>query len=94
MDFNSEDAPNIIVLNDEDGNEVQFEFLDLMEFAERKFVVLLPTDDDADEVVILEVDESGDDEEESYVGIEDPDLLNTLYEMFKDKFRDVFNFTD
>ncbi len=94
MDFNSEDAPNIIILNDEDGNEVQFEFLDLMEFAERKFVVLLPTDDDADEVVILEVDESGDDEEESYVGIEDPDLLNTLYEMFKDKFRDVFNFTD
>ena len=94
MDFNSEDAPNIIILNDEDGNEVQFEFLDLMEFAERKFVVLLPTDDDADEVVILEVDESGDDEEESYVGIEDPDLLNTLYEMFKDKFRDVFNFKD
>ena len=94
MNYFDEDMPNIIILNDEDGNEVQFEFLDLMEFAERKFVVLLPTDDDADEVVILEVDESGDDEEESYVGIEDPDLLNILYEMFKEKFKDVFNFTD
>lgn len=94
MNYFDEDMPNIIILNDEDGNEVQFEFLDLMEFAERKFVVLLPTDDDADEVVILEVDESGDDEEESYVSIEDPDLLNILYEMFKEKFKDVFNFTD
>ena len=55
-----ENISNIIVLNDENGNEVQFEFLDLIEYDSEEYVVLLPTGDseDADEVVILKVEDT------------------------------------
>ena len=37
-----EELSNIIILNDENGNEVQFEFLDLIEYDSEEYVVLLP----------------------------------------------------
>ena len=82
---------NIIVLNDEDGNEVEFEFLDLIEYQDKEYVVLLPVDDEDDEVVILML-EPGD--EESYVSVEDDQVLQAVFEIFKEKFKDEFNFTD
>ena len=35
----NEEVDNIIVLNDEDGNEVRFEFLDLVELDDEEYVV-------------------------------------------------------
>ena len=48
-----QELDNILVLNDEEGNEVEFEFLDLIEYEGEEYVVLLPHDEeeDADEVV-------------------------------------------
>ena len=34
---------NIIILNDENDNEVEFEFLDLIDYNGDEFVILLPT---------------------------------------------------
>lgn len=87
-----EELDNIIVLNDENGNEVNFEFLDLIEYSNEEFVILLPCDEAA-EVVILKV-ENIDSDEESYVSVDDENLLNTVFEIFKDKFKDEFNFID
>lgn len=36
------DEDNIITLNDENGNEVEFEFLDLIPYRQNEYVVLLP----------------------------------------------------
>ena len=36
------DEENLIVLNDEDGNEIEFEFLDLISYRQKEYVVLLP----------------------------------------------------
>lgn len=89
------EANNIIILNDEEGNEVQFEFLDLIELEEEEYVVLLPVEEDAEEVVILKVEDSEEDEEmENYVSIEDEEVLNKVFEIFKEKFKDEFNFID
>jgi hypothetical protein len=44
-------------------------------------------------VVILEI-EPVDEENENYLAIEDTALLETLYEMFKEKFKDYFTFED
>ena len=33
---------NIITLNDEDGNEIKFEFLDLISYRQKDYVVMLP----------------------------------------------------
>ena len=92
-----EELDNIIVLNDEEGNEVKFEFLDLIQLDDEEYVILLTNDMDEDsegEVVILKVEDSEDEEEESYVSVEDEDVLNKVFNMFKDKFKDEFNFVD
>ncbi len=94
---NGEELDNIIILNDENGNEVKFEFLDLMEYEGEEYIILLPTEEeeDNDEVVILKVEDVEDDPDmETYVSIDDEDTLNAVFEMFKEKFKDEFNFID
>ena len=93
---NEEELDNIITLNDEDGNEVEFEFLDLIEYEGEEYVVLLPTEeeDDAGEVLILKLEDTDSEEEESYVSVEDEDVLNKVFEIFKEKFKDEFNFVE
>lgn len=87
---------NIIMLNDEEGNSVCFEFLDLIDYLGKEYVVLYPcdNDDDAGEVVILEVEDSGCSDEERYISVEDMDTLNAVFGIFKEKFKDEFNFVD
>ena len=92
-----EEVDNIVILNDEEGNEVQFEFLDLIEYNEEEYVILLPVEDEISEepgeVVILKVESTSEDEE-SYVSVEDEEVLNKVFEIFKDKFKDEFDFVD
>ena len=95
----NEEVDNIIVLNDEDGNEVRFEFLDLVELDDEEYVILLPVIDDGveeeGEVVILKVEDTDEDsEEESYVSVEDEEILNKVFEIFKERFKDDFDFVD
>lgn len=97
MEGLDEELDNIIILNDENGNEVKFEFLDLMEYEGEEYIILLPTEEgeDNDEVVILKVEDVEDDPDmETYVSIDDEDTLNAVFEMFKEKFKDEFNFID
>ena len=91
-----EDLSNIIILHDENGDEVQFEFLDLIEYDSEEYVVLLPLaeEDDSGEVVILKVEPTENPEEDSYVSVSDDDVLMTVFEIFKEKFKDEFNFED
>lgn len=91
---------NIIILNDEEGQETKFEFLDLVELDDEEYVVLLPVEETSEEepgeVVILKVEDtdSEDSDEESYVSVEDEEVLNKVFEIFKDKFKDEFDFVD
>lgn len=99
MDENNipeEELDNIIILNDEDGKEVKFEFLDLVELDGEEYVVLLPAEEDEEEgeVVILKVEDTESEEEESYVSVDDEETLNKVFEIFKEKFKDEFNFID
>lgn len=98
--YEGEELDNVVILNDEDGNEVQFEFLDLVELDDEEYVVLLPIteegegEEDEGEVVILKVEDSEDEEEESYVSVEDEEILNRVFEVFKERFKDDFDFVD
>lgn len=95
-----EELDNILVLNDEEGNEVEFEFLDIIEYEGEEYVVLLPVEeedtDEAGEVVILKLEDTDNEEsdEESYVSVDDEEVLNKVFELFKEKFKDEFNFVD
>ena len=94
-----EEFNNIIILNDENGNEVKFEFLDLIEYESEEYVVLLPVleegQEDDGEVVILKVDDSEENnDEESYISVDNEETLTAVFEIFKEKFKEEFNFTD
>ena len=94
----NEELDNIVILNDENGEEVKFEFLDLIELDDEEYVVLLPMvedDEEEGEVVILKVEDTDEDsEEESYISVEDETVLNKVFEIFKEKFKDDFDFVD
>lgn len=89
-----EELSNIILLNDDEGNQVPFEFLDLVEYEGGEYAVLLPAGDEEDdgEVVILQVVDDGNGETESYLAVEDEGALTAVFEIFKEKFKDEFNF--
>lgn len=93
----TDDFENIIALTDENGDEVNFEFLDLIEYNGEEFAVLLPADDeaeDADMVVILKVVDSENEDESEFVGIEDDALVQAVFEIFKERAQEDFEFVD
>ena len=100
MDENMEELDNIIVLNNENGEEVKFEFLDLVDLDDEQYVVLLPLaegdgEEEEGEVVILKLEDTDEDsDEESYVSVEDEEILMKVFNIFKEKFKDDFNFVD
>ena len=96
-DFDEDDEEyidNIITLTAEDGREVDFEFLDLIEYEENEYVVLLSVDEEEDEVTILRVSSDDDSDEENYEGVQDEDTLRAVFEIFKEQNSDNFNFVD
>lgn len=86
------DEEELFVLNDEDGNEIKFEFLDLIELENENYVVLYPIENEAEEVVILRVQET-EGEQDEYLSV-DEKTLQAVYAIFKEKFKDVYDFQD
>lgn len=88
---------NIIVLTDEDGVDVEFEFCASIEYEGNEYVVLLPVDDEEGEVVILQVleaENADEDDEATYVSVEDDDVLQAVFDLFKEQAGDEFDFAD
>ena len=88
-----EEETTILTLTDEDGESIDFEYLDSVDYEGKEYLVLMPADEEANEIVILEV-EPVDEENENYLAVEDEAVLNAVYEMFKEKFQDVLTFED
>jgi uncharacterized protein YrzB (UPF0473 family) len=85
---------DVIVLEDEDGNEIEFELGDKLVYEGKEYVVLLPLEEDDNGIVILEYQEGGDEEGDLYLDVEDEDVLNAVFDMFKEKYADEFDFVD
>ena len=86
-----EEEEGVLLLTDENGEETAFEYLDCIEYEGKEYLVLMPMEEEDGEVVILEV-EPVDEEIENYLAVEDEALLNTIFEIFKEKFQDVLEF--
>ena len=85
-----DDGIETIELEDEDGVKTQFELLDVIEYRGRDYIAVLPPDDDST-VIIMEMEENGD-EEQRFLPVEDEALVQKIYELFKDRNRDLFQF--
>jgi uncharacterized protein YrzB (UPF0473 family) len=88
-----EEESSILTLTDENGVDNDFEYLDCIEYKGKEYLVLMPVDTVETEIVILEV-EPVDEENENYLAVEDEKLLNAVYDIFKEKYKDVLTFED
>ncbi|MBR4635625.1 MAG: DUF1292 domain-containing protein [Clostridia bacterium] len=69
-----------LILIDEDDNEIEFDLLDKFEFEGSTFLVLLPVDDDSDEVEYVILRDAG---EGALAGIDDEDQLDRVFAEYK-----------
>lgn len=88
-----EEEASVLSLTDENGQEVEFEYLDCIEYLGKEYLVLMPIEDQSTEIIILEV-EPVDEENENYLSVQDEDILNAVYGIFKEKYEDVLTFED
>ena len=88
-----EEQSNILTLTDENGVDTDFEYLDSVEYEGKEYLVLMPAEEIATEIVILEV-EPVDEENENYLSVSDEKILNTVYGIFKERYKDVLTFED
>lgn len=88
-----EEETSVLTLTDENGVDTQFEYLDCITYNEKEYLVLLPAEEDAFEIVILEV-QPVDEEHENYIAVEDEAVLDAVYSIFKDRFKDILTFED
>jgi uncharacterized protein YrzB (UPF0473 family) len=91
--LNEEEEVSILTLTDDKGNDVDFEYLDCIEYNGKEYLVLMPMDEESTEIVILEI-EPVDEENENYLAVEDEAVLNAVYGVFKEKYKDVLTFED
>jgi len=94
----NEELDDLITLTDENGEEISFEFIDLIEYQGKEYVVLLPEiedeNEDEGEVLILEVQAGETEDDEVYVSVESEEILDAVFEIFKDRFKEEFEFDD
>lgn len=92
-DLIAEEQTSIITLTDENGVDTDFAFMDCIEYQGKEYLALLPAEEGSNEVVILEV-EPVDEENENYIAIEDEAVLEAVYEILKDHYKDILTFED
>lgn len=91
-----EEQGNIIELIDENGNSVSFDLVMSFDYEGKRYAALLPVDNvdgvGEDEVVILEVVRGKG--AESFVSIENPILLDEVFNEFLDLFDEMIDKDD
>ena len=88
-----EEEVSVLTLTDENGNDVEFEYMDCIEYGGKEYLVLMPVEDESGEIVILEI-EPVDEENENYLSVDDEAVLNAVYGIFKEKYKDILNFEE
>ena len=86
-----EEESSILTLTDENGEDTNFEYLDCVEYEGIEYLVLMP--EETSEIVILAV-EPVDEENENYLSVEDTAVLDAVYGIFKERYKDVLQFED
>ena len=85
----------ILEFEDENGNVEKYEFLDMIGYKGADYAVLLPVPENEEEAVnvyIFEVVEELDSDTDTYVGLDDQQLIDEVYAVFMEKHKDDFNF--
>ena len=84
---------NIITLKDASGTDVEFKMLDQFTHKDRTYVVLMPHSESTTQVSIFEVVPTKDEGVDGLLGVT-PEQTNILFEIFKVRNKDKFNFVE
>lgn len=87
---------NIIVLHDEEGNDVEYHYLEEVFYKNKTYIVLVPEDEIATpggHVVIVEYITDGPEEGMIY-SVEDDEVLTAVFDVFKEDYSDIFTFKE
>ena len=93
LDNLPEEEESQITLTGEDGEAITFAYLDCLTYQDPEYLVLMPTDTEETQIVILEI-QPVDEENETYLPVEDEAVLDAVYGMFKEKYKDMLTFED
>ena len=93
MENEEMEESGILTLTDENGQDVDFEYLDCLTYEDKEYLILMPADAPATEIVILEV-VPVDEENENYLAVEDEAILDAVYGLFKEKYKDILTFEE
>ena len=88
-----EEDESILTLTDENGEDMEFEYLDCIEYQANEYLILMPVDEETNEIVILQI-QPVDEENENYLAVEDEAVLDAVYAIFKERYKDVLTFAD
>lgn len=95
--FNTEEEEldTTVVLTDDEGNEYPYDIADYIELEDKEYVVLVPQDEEDEEVVIMRVEQE-DEETDQFLPEDDEDILQKVFDIFKERFEDddEYEFTD
>lgn len=84
---------NIITLKDASGTDVEFKMLDQFNYEKRRYVVLMPHNESTTQVSIFEVVPTKEEGVDDLLGVT-ADKTNILFEVFKERNKDKFNFVE
>ena len=73
-----EEEVSILTLTDENGADIDFEYLDCIEYQGKEYLVLMPVDE----------------ENENYLAVNDEAVLEAVYAIFKERYADILTFED
>ena len=93
LDNLPEEEESQITLTGEDGEEITFDYLDCLTYQDTEYLVLMPTDTEETQIVILEIQPVYE-ENETYLPVEDEAVLDAVYGLFKEKYKDILTFED
>ena len=79
---------NIIELFDDSGNKYQFEYLDLIKYKGREYIVLLDIENDLSGVILESIDGK------RFLSVDDQSIVDAVSECFKEKYKTEFNFEE
>ena len=93
-----DEEPVLLELTDADGNEVQYELLDVVPYKEKDYIVVVPyivgDDSPVEQVEIYRVEPDEEQDTETYVGLETQAEVDAVFKLFQKRSEEFFDFVE
>lgn len=80
---------DLVLLTDDQGNEVRYEFLDMIKYNDTDYAVLVPEDGEDVEIFVVE---DADQETNTLTPVNSVETANAVFELFKTANAEVYDF--